>query len=562
MKRHVILAAIALAVIPILSVGAAGTQEQPESEPAAVVMEGDGPSWTWDTTPHEIDWYIHMGWYGKRWNLDTLYDREVTARTGVQVDITTPAGGGSERLNTMLASRDFPDILTMGHWEAQFRQLQDAGLLHPLDELIDRYAPTFDEIIPDSMRNWYRYEDGNWYGFVSSFWAPEREERFAREAEAMGIEPAHMTPWYYMVARQDIMDEFGFTSEDFTDPDRVVEMLKQVKGYKYNDFEVLPIHFGPDGQHIGAAALDGFFAVPQEYASGDLGIPREEELYLEELLWVNRLYREGLIDDRVFTDGRPQTEERLASGNIFLFMGGFSDSWETLYRDDPDARYVAVGPLRNSAGDRPWMESGGVAGWTVSMIPNSANRPDRIIRFLEFLYSDEGQMLHYLGTEGETFEWTDDGKTRWTDEFVSFRESNPPQTVEQTYGLHTFFWAQDDIYQKTYVPREFTPAQEMTQEVQRASYPYVYSILPYSRIEPPGGTDESGLLAEIDVYWQAQIPKIVRAGSAEEATRIWKESVDRMYELGWEEVYTIMNQRFKANKEKLEIEHAWPPLLD
>ena len=566
MKRRTILIIVAMAVVPILSLSARGAAEEEAVSPD-VVLDGEGPSWSWDTSPHVVDWYINEGWYNKRWNLETLYDREVTHKTGVEVNINVPAGDGGERLNTMLASRNFPDVLTMGFWEPQFQQLQDSGLLYTLDELIDEYAPTFNDIIPDSMRDWYTFEDGNWYGFVSSFWAPEREERFVAEAERMGVQPPRISSYYGMFARQDIMDEFGIVAEDFEHPDTLIDALHKVKGYRYDGFEVMPIHLGGEGSSIGGGVLNGYFAVPREDADGNLVSTIEHPRYLEQLVWVNRLYREGLIDDRVFTDQTAQVQERFASGNVFLYIGnrvgsGNPEAMQTLYRSDNQAKYVPVGPLRNYDGERPQQESGGVAGWTVTMIPRTANRPDRIIRLLEFLYSDEGQTLHYLGKEGETFEWTDDGPARWIDEFAQFREEQPSQLVDQRFGLHTFFWAQCDIFSGTFVPQERTPAEEMTHQIGVATQPYTYNILPFSELDPPGGTDAAGTAAEIDVFWEARIPEMVMAESEDEVRRQLRENIERVYEIGYGEVHAIRNERFQANKQQLGIEHAWPPLMD
>ncbi|TVR61962.1 MAG: extracellular solute-binding protein, partial [Spirochaetaceae bacterium] len=149
MKKLIALASIALLVIPVFTVTAGGAKEVDE---AAVVREGTGPSWTWDTEPITLGLYMHEGWYTKRWNPEVnIRDAKILEETGVNLDISVPTGDAQERLNTMIAGNTLPDIVVLGWWFDQVRQLQEADRLYPLNELIDEYAPDFWDIIPQSM---------------------------------------------------------------------------------------------------------------------------------------------------------------------------------------------------------------------------------------------------------------------------------------------------------------------------------------------------------------------------------------------------------------------------
>ena len=553
MKKLIALAAIALLVIPVLAVTAGGAKEVDE---AAIVREGTGPSWTWDTEPVTLGMYMHEGWYTKRWNPDVnLRDAKILEETGVNLDISVPTGDAQERLNTMIAGQTLPDIVVLGWWFDQVRQLQEAGRLYPLNELIDEYAPDFWDIIPQSMVDWYTAPDGNWYQFPNFFWAEEHLEQYAEYGVGFQSNAG-------MYARQDIMDELGITPEDFTTQDGMVEALRKVRGYTYDDYPVQPVYFGPGavGEFLGWIGTS-FFAVPREDENGDLIDMRVHPKYLELVQFQNRLYREGFMSDENFVDTRQQITERKARGEVFLFIGNTADytsSIRDLVMADPDAQYVPVGPVRARDGARPQLVSSGLAGWQVNIIPRTTQRPDRAIRFLHYLYSEAGQNLTNFGIEGVTYEVVN-GQIQWTDYYLE-QQAVDPQGASQRYGDGGgMWWAHNPVYGRAIEPEPATLHAQLHADIWEASGPYVLNDLAWNNIDPDGGTEEAAIAAEVSTYWEAQLPQMVMASSAAEVEAIWNDSVAHIRRLGIEQVWEVQNEKFWANKERLGLQYAWPP---
>lgn len=550
MRSSIVLWVVALLVIPAV-VLVAGGQEEEEAE---IVTDGDGPSWSWDTSPMEMSHYMHEGWWTKRWDPETnVRDEKITADTGVSLDINVPTGDADERLNTMIAGNNLADLTTLGWWFEQVRQMEAADMLYPLNELIDDYAPDFWDIIPQSMVDWYSADDGNWYQFPNMFWAPERLEEYPE----VGYE-TNAGMW----ARADIMDELGIEPEDFETQEGMIEALEKVDGYEYDDYPVTPVYFGPEATPEAMEwVLTGMFAAPREDSDGNLMDPRTTDEYLEALQFMNELYRLGLMNEENFIESRTDISERKVRGEIFLMVSNIADyatEKRDLYREDNDAQYVPVGPVRNSNGDRPQVNSTGLAGWQVNVIPRTAERPDRVIRFLHYLYSEEGQLVNTLGVEDVTYEEVD-GEYEWTDEYLEMQEEDP-ERFDAVYGEGGgMWWAEDRVWVRANEPDPVTVHDQLHQDVLNHFAEYTLYDLPFNNIDPPGGTSEQADQSEIDTYWEGQLPNMVMADSADEVERRWRESLDHIEGLGLEGVIAAQNERFQANKDRLGLDYAWPP---
>lgn len=523
-----------------------------ETGAAAVVREGTGPSWSWDTSPVTLSMYVHEGWYSKNWDTaSALLDEYITKKTGVRVEITTPAGEGAERLNTMIAGGDLPDIVTLGWYVEQFPLLQSSGMMHPLGGLIDQYAPTFHDIIPETMRLWYTYEDGNWYGFPSFFWAPEHitDENYLETNQGM-------------IARQDIMEQLGIVPEDFTTQDRMVAALRKVRdaNITYNGQRVTPVNLGnlATSWHGVTANFPDFFAVPREDRNGRLIDRRYEPKFLEAMQFVNRLYREGLISRDNFTMQRNQVEERISAGGVFLAIVNIADyktPMNNLYRFDNDAKMIPVGPVRARDGAQPHFSPRAFAGWTVSMISRTSQHPDRAIRFFEYGYSDEGQVEFAYGVPGVTHTMVD-GRVQMTPEFLAEADRDPAAAAAR-HGHNNFWWFFNPPYHQIVGPEPQPPA--LGYEMDRYFGKFAFPDMAFANTDPPGGTDEAIIRGEADVFWTQQLPRMIMADSAAEVETIWRAALAELDAMGWQKVHDYRNTRFQQNKRQLNQEFAWPP---
>ncbi len=125
--------------------------------------------------PSEPQSTAHIKFFDKNKGdkFDDPIAKEITKRTGVNVEIQQPTGDPTEKLNLMLAAEDFPDIIMFDRSSDILNKYIASGALIPLDDLINQYGPDVKQMYGDIL-NKTRYTDGknyflsNWYGFAEN----------------------------------------------------------------------------------------------------------------------------------------------------------------------------------------------------------------------------------------------------------------------------------------------------------------------------------------------------------------------------------------------------------
>ncbi|AEE96520.1 extracellular solute-binding protein [Mahella australiensis] len=510
-----------------------------------------GPSWSWDTSPVTLDWYIDYDWAAYTWDAkNRMMNKLVTEKTGVTVNVITPAAGGSEKLNAMIAGGTLPDIVTLWWASPQFKLMVQGGLVYSINELSEKYAPELMTILPKSMIETHKFPDGNLYGIVSFFWAPEE----------MDPEKNYWETNAGILARQDIMDQLGITRNDFSTQEGAINALKKVKDsdIKYQGVKVEPMTFGAEGMDAVDLTLPAFFGVPMEDEQGNYIDQRLHPKYLEVVKFANRLYREGLVSKEVFTSQRQQIEEKIKSGSVFSFLGNVGDyqgPMYDLYKLDKKAKFVTVEPIRSNDGSDPVRIESGI-GWNTTCVTKQSKHPDRAIRFLEFLYSEEGDLIQSYGIEGETYKVNADGTIELMPELLQLQLENPEE-FDNKYGFGGFGWLVDYVrVQKRTKP--VTETDKLKQDWYKDMSKIVYHTTLFEKLGPDPGTDASNKLTQIDEYWRKQVAQMMVAESEAECERIYNETIQQMNKMGMQDIIKIRNENFQKNKQAAGVKYAWP----
>jgi len=565
MKRFLRLAGIVMAILMAVSAFAgcggstestgttAGTTEaaatsiaDTKTEPAA-----KGPSWKLDTSPVTLDWFINLDWYSNKWDTTQLAYKIATEKTGVSVNIMTPTAGANEKLNVMIASDDLPDIITTGGGP-QLDLLKSAAKIEPLIQLMEKDAPTFLDILPESMVKWYSEADGNFYQ-IPDFYMSDSE---------MGPEN------YYecnntIVARKDIMDQLGIKPEDFSTQDGMIAALKKVQAANimYKDKKVSAFYAGPQAgvQEMFQWVIWDMFAVSPEAPDGSYADRRYAPKNLEALKFGNRLYREGLLEKDNFTAQRLQIEEKITAGGVFCFLGNKGDygsPFRKVMETDPNAQYIAVGPVRALDGGMPTYR-GSSAGWLHTVISKASPNKTRAIRFLEYMYSEEGTFDMTYGIEGQTYTMGENGHIVYTEQYLKDEKERSEAELESKYALDFYIFNNWPLVQ-AHNPLPTTPEDNMFQKLGDFNKQFQYNNMCETNIDPNPDSDESINKKKIDDYYTLQVTKMLMAKNEQEVETIYNETIKHMDELGNQAVIKAMNDKFQANKKKLGVNFVFP----
>ena len=507
-------------------------------------ISGEGPSYTWDTSPVEISAYVGLEGYGYKWDTNIVSMKHLTDTTGVSLKIQS---GNNEKLNAMVATGKLPDIIVLNDVNNPIRhQLEENEMVWDFDTLIEKYAP--DMTIPESMHTWYEYEDGKLYGYPSYFGAVEDMEKY----------PDIVKYEYHnkLIVRKDLCDHLGIGLNEFATQDGFISALKKVKDARItvSGSVVAPVYFYTQPHPLRIAQL---FGMALEDEKGDWVEVRKHEKYKEAILFINRMYREGLIPEDAWTATADTVDGKLNNGSVFaLFDKSSCGNLVELSKVKKDASFVAVDPPKSKDGGDPAITAVSTAGWTWLAIPKTTKIPDRIIRFLYYMSTDEGQLLNYYGVEGVTYEFDENGRVKYTDEAADLI-MNDRNSAANKYGFGYFSWMFNWATYQRFNPIFDTPNAIADRQINDFYRSYVYDARCAELVEPESGSDLLALQTKIDTYWNQEEAKMMRASSEKEAEKIYTAAIKKIEDMGLDKIYKYKNDKFHDNKDLFDIEYIY-----
>ena len=140
--------------------------------------------------------------------------------------------------------------------------------------------------------------------------------------------------------------------------------------------------------------------------------------FIEYLTMMNKWYMEGLVDKDFFVkSGWRADAELITKGETGAWDDGLY--MQEIYQQasgNPDFEMAALAPPVKNAGDQVHL---GRYDFIVRPINSLAittecDNPEAAVKWVDYLYSEEGSMLACYGIEGETYEMVD-GKPQLTD---------------------------------------------------------------------------------------------------------------------------------------------------
>lgn len=503
-------------------------------------LDADQPGWKVDTSPIEFDWYLHFSWFPRQWGDDPT-SRYVTEKTGVDINFIVPAGSEAEKLNTLIAGDQLPDIITLGWWESQITDMIDGEMLYALDELAEKYDPYFFKVASPARLGWYEKEDGHVYGYPNASYAPEHYDIFDI--------PSHSV----FIVRKDMYEALGSpsmrTPEAFIDTlVRAQEMFPEVNGSPLIPFAGMG--FNEQGNDSYEIILQDFLNIPRQFDGKlyDRSSDAEYKRWLKTFRKANEL---GLLSPDMFIDQRPQIEEKQEQGRYFSMIYQASDlvnQQMSLYLNDPDSIFISVDGPANTKMEDPTLKGGGIAGWTVTLISKTCKDPARAIRFLSYWMSEEGQHDFSLGAPGQ---WeTVDGQDQLTAE-ASKLLVDDRYAYDSEYGGQQTFWMLMDnpLFEgKGWVPKVVTPQKEL----QDWTKPYTKSFAQFD-ITIPGHEPEAIIGTKQANMEGKYLPLLMIAESDEEFESIWAEWQQKKEDINLQAMYDYQQPLYEENCRKLGV---------
>ena len=518
-----------------------GAAVQKTTKENTTEFDRNKPGWEqYAKEPITLDWYVNYSWFVTPWG-ENLVSKTITEETGVDVNFITPVGNEEEKLKALIAADALPDLITLGWWEPQIDEITQSDMVYALNELADEYDPYFYKVCDNNAVSWYTYSDGNIYCYPCSSYSPSDLE----EHNDIGSNQTFLV-------RKDIYEAIG--SPDMTTPEGFADAVRKAAA-AFPEVDGQPLI--PIGAHVfddtGCVSFDkylqNFLAVPYE-KDGKVYDRYTDSDYITWLKMFRQLGEEGYLASDIFVDQRTQMSEKLAEGRYFCMLyqrTDIADQEKMLYQTKPESIYIAVDGPRNAKGDAPVLPCSGINGWTVTLVSKKCQYPERAIAFMNYLISERGQKLVYLGVEGETYD-TVDGQALLKPEVKEMLNTDR-ETYDALYGADDAYWMlQDNVLQMQWKQ----PLDEPMKQLEEWTYPYTQYLGEYDAVMPEG-TAVGVAYTKINKLWSETLPRLLLADSEESFDAILEKFKNERNILGFDKVNEEATRQMVENKKRLQL---------
>lgn len=500
---------------------------------------------------------------GKNGNWDNPVAKAITEATGVTLDVSYPVasqGDAKEDVALMIANDEYPDMI---YAKGSATDLYQAGALIDMTDLIEKYGPNIKKMYGAELEKlkWSQDDPGIYQlsyagvnqktlttgGSCQIQWAALKENDYKYPKTLDEYEKMIKS---YLAAHpktEDGLDMIGITMSA-------------------SDWHWMITLGNPAGLIADASPDNGQWIIDDEYNVHYKHVTDEEKEYFK---WLCRMYNEGILDPNFATQTDDDYIAKVASGRVVAITDAewhYSQCEATLVADGKvDQTYVGLPvTLREDQVEKALMYQGTTVGWGIG-ITKSCEDPVRAIKFLDYLCSDEGQILYHWGIEGENYFLDDDGQPYRTDEEVAKAQSDPDYAKNTGIDNYTGF----PIYGTGSYSEDGFPYTPTTKESVIANYntaekegceamgfemltdmfaqPEEFDLLPYSALwayqQPQELAEKQTILDEI--AWPGLVKCVT--GTEDEFDANWESMVQELTDNGLADAEEAMTE-FLATK--------------
>ena len=500
---------------------------------------------------------------GKNGNWDNPVAKAITEATGVTLDVSYPVasqGDAKEDSALMIANDEYPDMI---YAKGSATDLYQAGALIDMTDLIEKYGPNIKKMYGAEMEKlkWSQDDPGIYQlsyagvnqktlttgGSCQIQWAALKENDYKYPKTLDEYEKMIKS---YLAAHpktEDGLDMIGITMSA-------------------SDWHWMITLGNPAGLIADASPDNGQWIIDDEYNVHYKHVTDEEKEYFK---WLCRMYNEGILDPNFATQTDDDYIAKVASGRVVAITDAewhYSQCEATLVADGKvDQTYVGLPvTLREDQVEKALLYQGTTVGWGIG-ITKSCEDPVRAIKFLDYLCSDEGQILYHWGIEGENYFLDDDGQPYRTDEEVAKAQSDPDYAKNTGIDNYTGF----PIYGTGSYSEDGFPYTPTTKESVIANYntaekegceamgfemltdmfaqPEEFDLLPYSALwayqQPQELAEKQTILDEI--AWPGLVKCVT--GTEDEFDGNWETMVQELTDNGLADAEEAMTE-FLATK--------------
>ena len=329
---------------------------------------------------------------------NNLFFRRMQEKTGVSFELRqyTDKDRWTERKGELLAGQNLPDVLFKAELGSnEVRDLYLNGYIIDLKPYLETYAPDLWKLLQDH---------------------PEWEKAITMPDGAIPALPAINTlqnndaMWINTSWLKRLKLEMPTTADELT------EVLRRFKNDdpngNYQQDEVPLAFLGMwELRFLGHAfgIIDNDYYVSEKDGVVTSSLTTDENRAF--LTWLHQLWTEGLLDRNGFstTDKLRQITDEKAAVPYGVIM---TSTPLTILPQTALSQYGMMDPLVYE-GKQIYRDLLGDLVRGTFAITSACKEPERLVSWVNFLYTEEGRRLAFYGAEGEDYLWNEDGMWEW-----------------------------------------------------------------------------------------------------------------------------------------------------
>ena len=357
----------------------------------------------------------------------------LTEATGVKLKTDYPVSSTDQKVALMIAEQNYPDMI---YAKGDAGSLIDAGALIDLTDLIEQYGPNIKKMYGEELDKLkYSVDDPSIYQ-LSSYSIGGTNYKSSGTAQ---VQWAFLKENNYNVPKT--LDEFetmlkAYLAAHPTTPDGL-DMI----GFTLSasDWHWMITLGNPAGYIAEGAPDNGQWIIDENY---NAIYKFRSEKVREYFKWMNRMYNEGILDSEFATQTHEDYIAKIASGRVVALFDtdwDYGDGEKILKADNKlELTYAGI-PLTMDADTKaPSLAYQGLTTGQGVGITTACKDPVAAIKFIDYICSDEGQVLVSWGIKDVNYFVDENGHRYRTQEEIDESNNNKDYSKNTGVGFHSY----------------------------------------------------------------------------------------------------------------------------
>lgn len=359
--------------------------------------------------------------------------QELTKKTGVKLKTDYPVGSDTQRIALMIAEQKFPDMI---YAKGDAGSLIDAGALIDMTDLIEQYGPNIKKLYGDEFDKLKHSEEDPSIYQLSSYAKGGTSYKSSGTAQ---MQWAVLKENDYKVP--ETLDEFETMIKDYIKAHPKTEDGMDMIGLTLSASDWhWQITLGNPAGYIAEGAPDnGQWLIDGDYNATYKFRSEKIRNYFK---WLNKLYNDGILDPEFATQTHDDYIAKISSGRVVALLDtdwDYQDGEKILKADGKmDLTYCGLPFTADKDTKAPSLMYQGLPVGQGVGITTACKNPEAAIKYLDYLCSDEGQVLVNWGIEGTNYFLDEDGKRYRKEEEINECNNNKDYQKTTGVGFHNY----------------------------------------------------------------------------------------------------------------------------